>query len=60
MNPLQEIMLLWQNDAQFRAEFKKNPENALKNAQIDLQEIDLNRVKQMFDDSDHLDDRISK
>lgn len=64
MAQLQEVMQLWQNDAQFRADFKKNPVEALKKAQIDLNEADLKKVKEMLDrkdsQSDHLDERISK
>lgn len=63
-NKLQDIMTLWLNDAQFRTDFKKNPEEALKKAQIELSKEELEKVKELLhrsdSQSDDLDERISK
>lgn len=66
MSSLQDVLQLWQNDLNFRLEFKKNPEEALKKAQVELSHADLDKVKKMIKHADSdsgnedLDERISK
>ncbi len=64
MSNLQDVLQLWQNDLTFRLQFKKNPEEALKKAQIELSAADLDKVKKMIKHADsgdeNLDERISK
>jgi len=61
MSKLLDVMAIWQNDIQFRSEFKKNPIEALKKAQIELTPSDLEKIQKMIDSqSDDLDERISK
>lgn len=63
MNKLTEVYLEWQNNSEFREAFKINPENALKDAGLELSPDDLNKVKSMLlknSQNGKLDDRISK
>lgn len=64
MSNLKDVLQLWQNDLNFRREFKKDPEKALKNAHIDLPLDDLKKAKEMLKHADsgdeNLDERISK
>ena len=69
MNPtsqLKDVYDEWQNNPTFRADFKKNPEAALKTAGIELSPEDLKKVKTTLDrkdqgsDDEKLGDRISK
>jgi len=61
MISLEEIYYEWQNNPNFRKEFKKNPELALKNAGYEVDAADLEIIKTTFNLSDEeLDKRISK
>ncbi|OGT43914.1 MAG: hypothetical protein A3F42_00615 [Gammaproteobacteria bacterium RIFCSPHIGHO2_12_FULL_37_34] len=63
MTTLQEIYQAWQNNLIFREEFKKNPEQALKNAGFNVSSEDLTKIKAMFklkSKNEKLDDRINK
>lgn len=64
MTNLQEIYTEWQNNLKFRESFKKNPENALKEAGFELSPEDFVKIKALLkldkSDNDKLDDRISK
>lgn len=64
MTNLESIFKEWQNNLQFREEFKKDPELALKNAGFEVSSEDLAKIKAMltWDKSkdEKLDDRISK
>jgi hypothetical protein len=64
MTNLIEIFSEWQSNLKFREEFKKNPEQALKNAGFEVSPGDLSKIQAMlkFDKSknEKLDDRISK
>ena len=59
---LQHILTEWQSNLEFREKFKKNPEQALKDAGFDLSPEDLTKIKTLLDKSknEKLDDRISK
>lgn len=64
MGDLKDVLQRWQNDLDFRLEFKKNPEEALKKAHIDLSLSDLDKIKEMIKRADlgneNLDERINK
>lgn len=64
MTSLLEIYDVWQSNLKFRENFKKNPEQALKEEGFDVSPEDLAKIKAMlkFDKSknEKLDDRISK
>lgn len=64
MSNLQEILSEWQSNLEFREKFKKNPEQALKDAGFVVSQEDLAKIKAMLalDKSKNtkLDDRISK
>jgi hypothetical protein len=66
MSSLQDVYDRWQNNAEFRNEFKNNPETALRNAGLELSATDLSKIKSLLDrkenslENDELDGRISK
>ena len=64
MTNLQEIYDEWLNNLKFRDDFKKNPEQALKEAGFEVAPEDMEKIKAIlkFDKSgnEKLDDRISK
>ncbi len=66
MSSLQDVYDQWQNNAEFRAQFKKNPEEALKNANLKLNPEDFSKIHGLLNqknqdiESDDLDGRISK
>lgn len=63
MTTLEEIYQEWQNNLKFREEFKKNPEQALKNAGFEVTAEDLAKIKAMFNlksKNEKLDDRINR
>ena len=64
MTNLQEIYSEWQNNLTFREHFKKNPEQALKEAGFEVSAEDLAKIKAMLNldksKNEKLDDRISK
>jgi hypothetical protein len=67
-NSLEEVYSEWQNNPQFRKDFKKDPQQALKNANLQLSEADLNKIQSMLNlkqkkksnDDDELEGRINK
>ncbi len=64
MSDLKDIFSEWQSNLEFRENFKKNPEDALKKAGFDLSEEDLLKIKALLtlnkSDNEKLDERISK
>lgn len=65
MLDLQKILDEWQNNIQFREAFKKNPEEALKEAGFDITSQELDKIKSLIKSQHHdineeLDKRISK
>jgi CRISPR/Cas system-associated endoribonuclease Cas2 len=60
MNKLEDVYMLWLQNLQFRTEFKKNPEKALKDAKLELGQEDLEKIKTFVSQNEKLDDRISK
>lgn len=64
MSDLKDIFSEWQSNLEFRENFKKNPEDALKKAGFDLSEEDLSKIKALLtlnkSDNEKLDERISK
>lgn len=66
MNKLEEVYTEWQNNPQFRQEFKKNPEQALANVGLRLSQEDLQKIQSMLNlkkkanDDDQLEERINK
>lgn len=64
MTNLIEIFSEWQSNLTFREEFKKNPEQALKNAGFEVNASDLVKIQAILkldtSKNEKLDDRISK
>jgi hypothetical protein len=64
MTNLTEIYSEWQSNLKFREDFKKNPEQALKDAGLEVSPEDLIKIKAMLkldkSKNEKLDDRISK
>lgn len=66
MSSLEDIYEQWQNNADFRAKFKTNPESALKKANLALNTEAFSKINVLINcknqdlDSDELDKRISK
>ena len=63
MNKLEDVYNAWQNNPQFRNEFKKNPEKALESAGLHLLPQDLEKIKTLLKEpiiNEKLDKRISK
>lgn len=58
---LQEIYNEWQNNPRFREQFKKNPEQALKEAGFEVSPDDLKKIKGILHLKDEeFDKRINK
>ncbi len=59
-----EILSEWQSNINFRENFKKNPEQALKDAGFEVSPDDLSKIQAMLkldkSKNEKLDDRISK
>ena len=61
MSTLEDVITEWQNNFQFRENFKKNPHKALVDAGLTLSESDLKKIKVILKlDDGKLDDRINK
>jgi hypothetical protein len=61
MSTLKDVLSEWQDNLQFRENFKKNPQKALTDAGFALDEADLKKIKAMLNlDDGKLDDRINK
>jgi hypothetical protein len=61
MSTLEDVLSEWQNNFQFRENFKKNPQKALVDAKLALNDADLQKVKIMLKlDDGKLDERINK
>lgn len=61
MADLKEIYNEWQNNLAFREAFKKNPEQALKDAGFEVSDADLVKIKALIKTiSEELDGRINK
>lgn len=48
MKDLQDIYNEWQNNLAFREEFRKNPEQAIKNAGFEISIEDLEKIKSIL------------
>ena len=67
-NSLEEIYSEWQNNPQFRQDFKKNPEKALNDYNLKLSPADLLKIQTMLNikqlkkpnEDDELEGRINK
>ncbi len=61
MSTLEDVLQEWQNNFQFRENFKKNPQKALADVGLTLADTDLQKIKVMLKlDDGKLDDRINK
>ncbi|HLB57999.1 MAG TPA: hypothetical protein VJL60_04210 [Gammaproteobacteria bacterium] len=66
MSQLKDVYTEWQNNPIFRAEFKKNPQKALKEAGLTLNKTDFKKIHALLDrkgnqsPDEKLDDRITK
>lgn len=66
MSSLQDVYDQWQNNTEFRLQFKKDPQEALRKAGLELSPADFVKIKTLVDhknqgpESDELDGRISK
>jgi hypothetical protein len=54
-NTLEDVYHEWQNNFQFKTEFKKNPEKALAEAGLTLSPDDLKKIKLLLDDEEGTD-----
>ncbi len=59
-NKLEDVFTEWQNNAEFRDAFKKDPIKALDAWGFKLDETDLKKMLKFKQDNEKLDDRISK
>jgi hypothetical protein len=65
MSNLEEVLSEYQNNFEFKQQFKKNPEQALAAAGLTLNAVDLEKVKTLLktkdgDSDGELDKRINK
>jgi hypothetical protein len=60
MSNLRDVLTEWQTNFEFRQQFKKNPEAALKNAGFEMSDEDLAKIRKMIAANEQLDDRINK
>ncbi|MES2216913.1 MAG: hypothetical protein V4501_00735 [Pseudomonadota bacterium] len=61
MSTLEDVITEWQSNLHFKENFKKNPQQALADAGLTLNEEDLQKIKIMLKiDDGTLDDRINK
>ena len=66
MSKLEDVYTEWQNNPQFRQEFKKDPEQALIKAGLRLSQDDFKKIQSMLNikkksnDDDELEERINK
>jgi hypothetical protein len=60
MSTLEDVITEWQSNLQFKETFKKNPQKALADAGLELNDEDLKKIKIMLIDDGKLDDRINK
>jgi hypothetical protein len=61
MSTLEDVLNEWQSNLQFKENFRKNPQQALADANLELSEEDLKKIKIMLKiDDGKLDERINK
>ena len=61
MSNLEDVLTEWQNNFEFKQQFKTNPEKALADAGLTLNDADLKKVKTLLKITDEeLDKRINK
>jgi hypothetical protein len=61
MSSLEDVLSVWQNNYEFKQQFKKNPEKALADAGLVLEPKDLEKIKNLLKIKDEeLDKRINK
>jgi hypothetical protein len=61
MSTLEDVIIEWQSNLQFKENFKKNPQKALADAGLSLNDEDLQKIKTMLKiDDGTLDGRINK
>jgi hypothetical protein len=69
MNTLEDVLELWQSDPEFREQFNKNPQQALKTNEIQLNDGDFKKIQSYVarlnesgtgGDDQELEKRISK
>jgi hypothetical protein len=61
MSTLEDVLVEWQSNLQFKQNFKENPQKALAEAGLTLSNEDLKKIKTLLKiDDGKLDDRINK
>ena len=61
MSTLEDVLTEWQSNLQFKENFRKNPVQALADANLNLNAEDLTKIKIMLRiDDGKLDERINK
>jgi hypothetical protein len=60
MSSLEDVLTVWQNNYEFKQQFKKNPEKALADAGLVLEPKDLEKIKKLLTKDEELDKRINK
>jgi hypothetical protein len=60
MSSLDDVLQMWQNNYEFKLQFKTNPDKALADAGLVLEPKDLQKLKSMKLHDEELDKRINK
>jgi hypothetical protein len=60
MSSLEDVLSHWQNDYEFKQQFRKDPEKALADAGLVLDAKDLEKIKKLISKDEELDKRINK
>ncbi|MHB1947625.1 MAG: hypothetical protein ACYCQI_05880 [Gammaproteobacteria bacterium] len=60
LTSLEEVYSEWQNNPQFKEEFKKDPKATLEKWGFKLSDADLKRILQLKNDNEELDKRVNK
>lgn len=60
LTSLEEVYSEWQNNPQFKQEFKNDPKATLEKWGFKLSDADLTRILQLKKDNEELDKRVNK
>lgn len=60
LHKLEDVITKWLNDIQFREEWRKNPTEALQNANMKLSDNDFQKIQTMLDRKQDLYDELEK
>ena len=60
LHKLDDVITKWLNDIQFRDEWRKNPTQALQNANMKLSDSDFQKIQAMLDKKQDVYDELEK